>query len=93
MAYLIYQDADIKSELADEIDFAQALRIIKGYMDTDDTLDALKGFERRYEQEQMDTYRDEYENDFWQQQYRYEIFSYNLLIEGFSKLFAPKEAA
>jgi len=93
MAYLIYQDADIKSELADEIDFAQALRILKSYMDTDDILDALKGFERRYEQEQMDTYRDEWENDFWQQNYRYEIFSYNLLIEGFSKLFAPKEVA
>ena len=93
MARIIYQNEDIKAELAEEIDFGQAMRILKGYMDTDDILDALIGFEKRYEQEQMDTYRDEYENDFWQQEYRYEIFAYNLLVEGFGKMFAPKEVA
>jgi len=92
MARFIYQlECEIES-LADEIDFNQALRIIKGFMGTEDTLDALKGFEKRYEQAEREAMEDDTHLDLdWD--WRYEIFSYNLLVDGFSKLFAPKEAA
>ena len=89
MAIVIPQDEYFRETLAEEIDFGQALRIIKGFMDTDDTLDALMGFEKRYLQE----IEVEDENPYFQEEYRYEIFSYNLLVEGFGKLFAPKEVA
>ena len=89
MAIVIPQCEDIRAELEQEIDFGQALRIIKGYMDTEDTLDALIGFEKRYLQE----IEVEDDNVFFEQEYRYEIFAYNLLVEGFGKLFAPKEVA
>jgi len=85
MARIIYQTEFDREGLENEIDFNQALRIIKGFMGTEDTLAALKGFEERYEKAEIDTY-EAYD-------WRYEIFSYNLLVEGFSKLFAPKEVA
>lgn len=73
----------------EEMDFDQAIRIIKGYMDTDDLLDALKGFEKRYDQS---VYRGEDAFYEYQQDARYEISAFNILCEGFGKLFAPKEA-
>jgi hypothetical protein len=55
-------------------------------------LDCLKAFEARYEKAEQEMFEsDEYHC--WYREWRYEIFSYNLLIEGFSKLFAPKEAS
>ena len=89
MAIVIPQCEGVRAELAEEIDFGQALRIIKGYMDTDDTLDAMIGFEKRYLKE----IEVEDDNVFFEQEYRYEIFAYNMLVEGFGKLFAPKEVA
>ena len=93
MARIIYQCESDREGLENEIDFNQALRIIKGFMGTEDTLDALKGFEKRYEEEEILAMKgDSYLLDLdWD--WRYEIFSYNLLVEGFSKLFAPKEVA
>lgn len=92
MAIFIYQSECEIEGLADEIDFAQALRIIKGFMGTDDTLDALQGFEKRYEKAENESMNDVSIYDDLDYEWRYEIFSYNLLVEGFSKLFAPKEA-
>ena len=89
MAIVIPQFEGVRSELAEEIDFGQDLRIIKGYMDTDDTLDAMIGFEKRYLKE----IEVEDDNVFFEQEYRYEIFAYNMLVEGFGKLFAPKDVA
>ena len=67
------------------------LRIIKGFMGTDDTLDALQGFEKRYAKAEVEALEtDDYDFD---HEWRYEVYSYNLLVEGFGKLFAPKEAA
>ena len=92
MARFIYQTECEIEGLASEIDFNQALRILKNFMGTDDTLDALKGFEKRYEQAELEAMEDDsHLNLDWD--WRYEIFSYNLLVDGFSKLFAPKEAA
>ena len=92
MARIIHQCEFDREGLENEIDFAQALRIIKGFMGIDDTLDALIAFEQRYEKAE----REAYEGDDWDlnfdREWRYEIFSYNLLVEGFGKLFAPKEA-
>lgn len=93
MARIIYQDSFDRDGLENEIDFNQALRIIKGFMGTDDTLDALKGFEKRYEKAENELMNGESIYDDLDYEWRYEIFSYNLLVEGFSKLFAPKEAA
>ena len=91
MARIIYQtQCEIEEMQAEGIDFNQALRIVKGFMGTDDTLDALQGFERRYAAAEVAALEtDDYDFD---HQWRYEVYSYNLLVEGFSKLFAPKEA-
>lgn len=91
MARIIYQTEYELEEMREEgIDFNRALRIIKGFMGTDDTLDALQGFEKRYEKaEHQAMLDDDYDFD---HEWRYEVYSYNLLVEGFSKLFAPKEA-
>jgi hypothetical protein len=91
MARIIYQDSFDREEMeSSDIGFNQALRIIKGFMGTEDTLDALQGFEKRYEKAERDAYEsDDYGFD---HEWKYEIYSYNLLVEGFSKLFAPKEA-
>ncbi|WJE87984.1 hypothetical protein YFHUAIHA_CDS0111 [Phage C48C1] len=90
MARIIYQTEFDREDLVDVIDFNQALRIIKGFMGTEDTLDALQGFEKRYEKREIEAFKtDDYGFD---HEWRYEIYSYNLLVEGFGKLFAPKEA-
>ena len=91
MARVIYQDEFDREEMeSSDIGFNQALRIIKGFMGTEDTLDALQGFEKRYEKAERAAYEsDDYGFD---HEWKYEIYSYNLLVEGFSKLFAPKEA-
>ena len=90
MARFIYQSECEIEGLADEIDFGQALRIIKGFMGTDDTLDALQGFEKRYAKAEVEALEtDDYDFD---HEWRYEVYSYNLLVEGFGKLFAPKAA-
>jgi hypothetical protein len=91
MARIIHQCEFDREGLENEIDFGQALRIIKGFMNTDDTLDALIAFEKRYEKAELEAEK----NDEWgfDQEWRYEIFAYNLLVEGFGKLFAPKEVA
>ena len=88
MARIIYQCEYDREGLQDEVDFGQALRIIKGFMGTDDTLDALQGFEKRYEKAEIEAFEtDDYGFD---HEWRYEIFAYNLLVEGFGKLFAQK---
>ena len=91
MARIIYQSPyDLEEMQAEGIDFAQALRVVKNFMGTEDTLDALKGFEKRYEKAEREAFdNDEYGFD---REWRYEVYSYNLLVEGFSQLFAPKEA-
>lgn len=91
MARIIHQCEFDREDLENEVDFGQALRIIKGFMGTEDTLDALKGFEKRYEKAEIDAYENDEDYDF-DREWRYEIFAYNLLVEGFGKLFAPKEA-
>ena len=89
MARYIYQGEREIEGLADEIDFGQARRIIKGFMGNDDLLEALQGFEKRYEKAEIEAMKDDSHHDLdWD--WRYEIFSYNLLCEGFAKLFAPK---
>jgi len=92
MARIIYQtECEIEEMQSAGIDFNQALRIIKGFMGTDDTLEALQGFEKRYAKAEVDALEtDDYNFD---HEWRYEVYSYNLLVEGFGKLFAPKEAA
>ena len=92
MARVIYQTECELEEMRDAgIDFNQALRIIKGFMGTNDTLDALQGFEKRYAKAEVDALEtDDYDFD---HEWRYEVYSYNLLVEGFGKLFAPKESA
>lgn len=92
MARLIYQtECELEEMQAEGIDFQQALRIVKGFMGTEDTLDALKGFERRYAAAEVAALEtDDYGFD---HEWRYEVYSYNLLVEGFSQLFAPKEVA
>ena len=90
MARIIYQDAFDRAELEGEIGFNRALQILKGFMGTDNTLDCLKGFEKRYEQAERENFADE-ERYGWEREWRYEVFSYNLLVEGFGKLFAPAE--
>ena len=92
MARFIYQTECEIEGLAEHIDFNQALRIIKQFMGTQDTLDALKGFEKRYEKAEIEAMEGD-THLYLDWDWRYEIFSYNLLIDGFSKLFAPKEAA
>jgi len=91
MARLIYQtQCEIEEMQAEGIDFNQALRIVKGFMGTEDTLDALQGFERRYAAAEVAALEtDDYDFD---HEWRYEVYAYNLLVEGFGKLFAPKEA-
>lgn len=91
MARIIYQtEYELEEMQAEGIDFNQALRIVKGFMGTEDTLDALQGFEKRYERAEVLAFEnDDYDFD---REWRYEVYSYNLLVEGFSKLFAPKEA-
>jgi hypothetical protein len=91
MARIIYQtEAEIKEMEAEGIDFNQALRIVKGFMGTEDTLDALMGFEKRYSKAEVDALEtDDYDFD---HEWRYEVYSYNLLVEGFGQLFAPAEA-
>lgn len=90
MARYIYQGEFEMEGLADEIDFNQARRIIKGFMGNDDLLEALQGFEKRYEKAEIEAMKDDSFHDLdWD--WRYEIFSYNLLCEGFAKLFAPKK--
>ena len=50
-------------------------------------LTALQGFEKRYEKAEIEAFEtDDYGFD---HEWRYEIFAYNLLVEGFGKLFAP----
>ena len=92
MARIIYQTEYEVAEMETAgIDFNQALRIIKGFMGTEDTLDALQGFEKRYAKAEVDALEtDDYGFD---HEWRYEVYAYNLLVEGFGKLFAPKEAA
>lgn len=92
MARLIYQtECELEEMQAEGIDFQQALRIVKGFMGTEDTLDALKGFERRYAAAEVAALEtDDYGFD---HEWRYEVYSYNLLVKGFSQLFAPKEVA
>ena len=91
MARIIYQtEYEIAEMETAGIDFNQALRIIKGFMGTEDTLDALQGFEKRYAKAEVDALEtDDYDFD---HEWRYEVYAYNLLVEGFGKLFAPKEA-
>lgn len=91
MARLIYQTQQELEEMqAEGIGFDQALRIVKGFMGTDDILDALQGFEKRYAKAEVDALEtDDYNFD---HEWRYEVYAYNLLVEGFGKLFAPKEA-
>ena len=91
MARIIYQtEAEIREMEAEGIDFNQALRIVKGFMGTEDTLDALMGFEKRYAKAEVDALEtDDYDFD---HEWRYEVYSYNLLVEGFGQLFAPAEA-
>ena len=91
MARLIYQtECELAEMQAEGIDFNQALLIVKGFMGTDDTLDALQGFERRYAAAEVAALEtDDYGFD---HEWRYEVYAYNLLVEGFGKLFAPKEA-
>jgi len=91
MARLIYQtECELAEMQAEGIDFNQALRIVKGFMGTEDTLDALQGFERRYAAAEVAALEtDDYGFD---HEWRYEVYAYNLLVEGFGKLFAPKEA-
>ena len=91
MARIIYQDEFDCKVLENEVDFNQALRIIKGFMGTEDTLDALKVFEKRYEKAEIEAMKDDTYLAL-DHEWRYEIFAYNLLVEGFGKLFAPKEA-
>ncbi len=91
MARIIHQCEFDREGLENEVDFGQALRIIKGFMGTEDTLDALKGFENRYEKAEIDAYENDEDYGF-DREWRYEIFAYNLLVEGFGQLFAPKEA-
>ena len=91
MARIIHQCEFDREGLENEVDFGQALRIIKGFMGTEDTLDALKGFEKRYEKAEIAAYENDEDYGF-DREWRYEIFAYNLLIEGFGQLFAPKEA-
>ena len=91
MARIIHQCEFDREGLENEVDFGQALRIIKGFMGTEDTLDALKGFEKRYEKAEIAAYENNEDYGF-DREWRYEIFAYNLLIEGFGQLFAPKEA-
>jgi len=90
MARIIYQtDCDFEEMQVEGIDFGRALQIIKGFMGIENTLDALQGFEKRYEKAEIEAYEnDDYGFD---REWRYEIYSYNLLVEGFSKLFAPAE--
>lgn len=92
MARIIYQTECEIAELEREgIDFNQALRIVKGFMGTEDTLDALQGFEKRYARaEVLALETDDYDFD---HEWRYEVYAYNLLVEGFGKLFATKEVA
>ena len=93
MARIIHQcEFDLQDMEAEGIDFNQALRIIKGFMGTEDTLDALQGFEKRYEKAEIAAYENNEDYSF-DREWRYEIYAYNLLVEGFSKLFAPKEVA
>lgn len=90
MARFIFQSESEIEGLAGEIDFGQAMRIIKGFMGSEDILDALQGFEKRYEKAEIEAMKEDAHHDLdWD--WRYEIFSYNLLVDGFSKLFAPKE--
>ena len=91
MARIIHQCEFDREGLENEVDFGQALRIIKGFMGTEDTLDALKGFEKRYEKAEIAAYENNEDYGF-DREWRYEIFAYNLLVEGFGQLFAPKEA-
>ena len=91
MARVIYQtECELEEMRSAGIDFTQALRIIKNFMGTEDTLDALQGFEKRYSQAEVAALEtDDYDFD---REWRYEVYAYNLLVEGFGKLFAPKEA-
>ena len=92
MARIIHQcEFDLQDMEAEGIDFNQALRIIKSFMGAEDTLDALQGFEKRYEKAEIAAYENDEDYSF-DREWRYEIYAYNLLVEGFSKLFAPKEA-
>ena len=93
MARIIYQNEYELAEMKSAgIDFNQALRIIKSFMGTEDTLDALQGFEKRYEKAEIAAYENDEDYSFDRRDWIYEVYSYNLLVEGFSKLFAPKEA-
>jgi len=87
MARIIYQtESEIQEMQAEGIDFNQALRIVKGFRGTEDTLDALMGFEKRYAAAEVAALEtDDYDFD---HEWRYEVYSYNLLVEGFGQLFA-----
>ena len=91
MARVIYQtECELEELKSAGIDFTRALRIIKNFMGIEDTLDALQGFEKRYSKAEVDALEtDDYDFD---HDWRYEVYSYNLLVEGFGKLFAPKKA-
>ena len=90
MARIIYQtEYELEEMQSAGIDFNQVLRIIKGFMGTDDTLDALKVLRSVTRKRKLKlTETDDYDFD---HEWRYEVYSYNLLVEGFGKLFAPKE--
>ena len=90
MARIIHQCQFDRVEL-EGMDFGQALRTIKLFMDTDDTLDALIAFEKRYEKAEREAYEtDDYGFD---REWKYEIYAYNMLVEGFGKMFEQKEVA
>ena len=91
MPRVIYQtECELEELKSAGIDFTRALRIIKNFMGIEDTLDALQGFEKRYSKAEVDALEtDDYDFD---HDWRYEVYSYNLLVEGFGKLFAPKKA-
>jgi len=90
MARIIHQ-CEFDREEIEGMTFNEALRIIKGFMGTEDTLDALQGFEKRYEKAEIEAYENDDDYGF-DREWRYEIYAYNLLVDGFGKLFAPKEA-
>ena len=75
-------------DYVEEMTFEHAIRIIKSYMGTDDLLAALKSFESRYVE---CVNGDEDAFYAYQRDYRFEISAFNVLCEGFGKLFAPKE--
>ena len=59
------------------------------YADGEGLLENLIGFEKFYDERLNEV---EFEDDFFDE-WKWEICAFNVLCEGFSKLFAPAEAA